>query len=436
MSIDAKYLSDWSGLSRGQPDVLHRPRTTSEVSAIMTSCVARRQTVTVQGGLTGLAGGAVPGSSDAVINLERMNAIEELDALEGVMVVQAGATLEQVQRAAESIGWCFAVDLGARGSCQVGGNASTNAGGERVLRYGTMRENILGLEAVLPDGTVLNAMNRLVKNSAGPDLKHLFIGAEGTLGIITRLVLKLQPLPGKSTCALVDLAELTDVTALLKQLRQSLGPLLTAYEFMSAEFIALARTLTAKPSFSGMEAPWKVLVEVSDVASIDAGEILQASLLQWMESGQIANALVSQSEQDRRDFWSIRHAIPEILTHLKPTINFDIGLPWKYMGGYIEQVSAHLHAHYPEAQHLFFGHLGDNNLHLITGPHEKEHDQIEETVYGALAELNGTISAEHGIGFLKKPYLHHVRSGDQLQLIQRIKECMDPHGMLNPGRII
>lgn len=436
MSIDAKYLSDWSGLTRGRPDELHRPRTTAEVAAIVTSCADRGQTVTVQGGLTGLAGGAVPGSSDVVINLERLNSIEELDALEGVMVVQAGTTLEQVQRAAEAAGWCFAVDLGARGSCQVGGNASTNAGGERVLRYGTMRENILGLEAVLPDGTVLNAMNCLVKNSAGPDLKHLFIGAEGTLGIITRLVLKLQPPPGKSTCALVDLAELTDVTALLKQLRQSLGPLLTAYEFMSTEFVVLARTLTGKPSLPGMEAPWKVLVEVSDVAGMDAGNILQASLLQMMESGQISNALVSQSEQDRQDFWSIRHAIPEILTHLKPTINFDIGLPWKHMGGYIEDVSSHLHAHYSEARHLFFGHLGDNNLHLITGPHDDNHEAVEEAVYGALAGLNGTISAEHGIGFLKKPFLHHVRSNEQLQLIRKIKECIDPKGVLNPGRII
>jgi len=436
MTIEEKYLSDWSGLSRGQPEVLHRPRTTDEVARIVSDCAAQGRSVTVQGGLTGLAGGAVPGRSDTVVNLERMNAIEELDALEGVMVVQAGVTLEQVQRAAEAAGWYFAVDLGARGSCQIGGNASTNAGGERVLRYGTMRDNILGLEAVLPDGTVLNTMNRLVKNSAGPDLKHLFIGAEGTLGIITKLVLKLHSPPGQSTCAVVDVAELAQVPELLKLLRQRLGAFLTAYEFMSAEFVGLALNLTDKPPLPAMDAPWKVLVEVSDMAGVDAGELLQACLLELMESGRVANALVSQSEQDRQDFWSVRHAIPEILTHLKPTINFDIGLPWRHMSGYIEQVSAYLHQHHPQARHLFFGHLGDNNLHLITGPHAEGHDVVEEVIYGPLGALNGTISAEHGIGFLKKPYLHHVRSAEQLELIRRIKGCMDPRETLNPGRIV
>ncbi len=436
MNVDARYLSDWSGMKRGQPDELHRPRTTDELSAVMRSCCAEGRKVTIQGGLTGLAGGAVPGASDVVINLEKMNAIEEIDALEGVMVVQAGVTLEQVQQAANDAGWYFPVDLGARGSCHIGGNASTNAGGERVLRYGTMRENILGLEAVLPDGIVLSAMNRLVKNSVGPDLKHLFIGAEGTLGVITRLVLKLQPAPGKSTCALVDLSQLSDVPSLLKHLRQSLGPLLTAYEFMSAEFVSLSRNLSGKPPIAEMDAPWKVLVEVSDVAALDAGKLLEANLMSLMESGQITNALVSQSEQDRQAFWSIRHAIPEVLSHLKPTVNFDVGLPWKHMAAYIENLACELHARYPEARHLFFGHLGDNNLHLITGPHTDHHDEVEDIVYGALAGLNGTISAEHGIGFLKKPYLHKVRGPQELQLIRDIKHCIDPKGILNPERII
>jgi FAD/FMN-containing dehydrogenase len=190
--IDPKYLRDWSGLARGTPAELHRPRDTAEVALLVRRCNDEGRKVTVQGGLTGLAGGAVPAEGDVVLNMERMNAIEQVDDLEGIMIVQAGATLEQVQAAAERAGWYFPVDLGARGSCQVGGNAATNAGGDRVLRYGTMRDSVLGLEAVLADGTVLDSMTRLVKNSAGLDLRFLFIGSEGTLGVITRLVLKLH----------------------------------------------------------------------------------------------------------------------------------------------------------------------------------------------------------------------------------------------------
>jgi len=436
MNIDEKYLKDWSGLTRGIPAQVHRPRSTAEVVQTVRACVAAGQVMTVQGGLTGLAGGAVPDTGDAVINLERMNAVEEVDALEGVMVVQAGVTLEEVQRVAEQAGWHFPVDLGARGSCQVGGNASTNAGGERVLRYGTMRENILGLEAVLPDGSVLNAMNRLVKNSAGPDMKHLFIGAEGTLGIITRLVLKLQPMPGKATCALVEMTALEQVPELLRHLRKTLGPMLTAYEFMSAEFVEHALRASGHRGLPGMQAPWKVLLEVSDLAGIDAGELLQSVLADLMEAGRVAHVLVSQSEQDRQDFWSIRRAIPAMMGPLKPVLNFDIGVPWKHMTAYIENVTGLLHARCPDAHHLIFGHLGDNNLHLMSGPHPDQHEDIEAMVYGALAGLDGTISAEHGVGFVKKSYLGITRSPAEIALIRQIKQALDPQGLLNPGRIL
>ena len=436
MDIDEKYLTDWSGLRRGVPAIVHRPRSTAEVAGLVRACHARGQVMTVQGGLTGLAGGAVPGQGDVVINLERMDDIEEIDSLEGIMVVQAGATLQKVQQAAEDAGWHFAVDLGARGTCQVGGNAATNAGGERVLRYGTMRDNILGLEAVLPDGTVVDAMNRLVKNSAGPDLKHLFIGAEGTLGIITRLVLRLQVPPGRTAAALVDAAELPQVMQLLRHLRQNLGPLLSAFEFMSAEFVTLAQTLRGKAPLAGMDAPWKVLVEVSDIAGFDASQALQSCLMARLEAGDIANVLVAHSEQERQSFWAIRHAIPALVSHLGPTVNFDIGMPWKHMAGCIDTLSHRLRQQYPQATHLFFGHLGDNNLHLMTGPHPQDHDAVEQQVYGALAGLNATISAEHGIGFVKKPYLPLTRSPQSLAVIRQLKQCLDPAGLLNPGRIV
>lgn len=436
MPTDDKYLSDWSGLRRGLPQAVQRPRSTEELAEVIKHCHQRRQTVTVQGGLTGLAGGGVPGDGDVVVNLERMNRIELLDELEGLMVVQAGATLEQVQQAASAAGWFFPVDLGSRGSCQVGGNAATNAGGERVLRYGTMRDSILGLEAVLPDGSILDSMTQLVKNSTGLDLKHLFIGSEGTLGVITRLVLKLQPRPGNSTTALVDIPELGHVPLVLKELKSSLGPLLTAYEFMSKAFFDFALHSAHLGQPFRLQAPWKVLIEVADIAEFDAGQALQARLMQMLEARLVDDVLVSQSEKDRLNFWSIRQAVPEMLTQLRPSVNFDIGLPWKHIAPFIANIQKVLQSLAPNAQHLFFGHLGDNNIHLITGPHPHElHETVEATVYAALQGLNGTVSAEHGVGFIKKPFLHITRDASQMALCRRIKACIDPDRLLNPDRI-
>lgn len=437
MTVDEKYLTDWSGLRRGSPRIIEKPQSTAEISTILKKCYQLKQAVTIQGGLTGLAGGGVPATGDVVINLERMNQIESLDELEGIMVVQAGATLEQVQQAADSAGWFFPVDLGARGSCQVGGNASTNAGGERVLRYGTMRDSILGLEVALPNGTILNSMTQLVKNSTGIDLKHMFIGSEGTLGVITRLVLKLQPRPGKATAALLDIQSIEQVPVILRDLKMNLGPLLTAYEFMSKEFFDFALINSHRKLPIDLQCPWRVLVEVTDVAGIDASDLLQNRLMGLIEQELVADVLMSQSEKDRLDFWSIRQAIPEILTKLRPSVNFDIGLPWKHIPGYIEKIQNNLNVMAPQAQHLFFGHLGDNNIHLITGPHPlDQHEQIEADVYEELGKLEGTISAEHGIGFIKKPFLHITRDQSQLELVKQIKTCIDPLNLLNPGRII
>jgi len=220
MNIEERYLKDWSGLTRGVPCVVHRPVTTDEVAALVRHADQQGLKITIQGGLTGVAGGAVPADGDVVINMERMNRIESIDAVEGVMQVQAGATLQQVQEAAAEAGWFFPVDLGARGSCQVGGNAATNAGGSQVVRYGTMRDSVLGLEAVLPDGSVVTSLTRLVKNSSGLDLRFLFIGSEGTLGVITRLTLRLQPDPGAPATALVQVPDTQSMALLLRQLKR------------------------------------------------------------------------------------------------------------------------------------------------------------------------------------------------------------------------
>jgi FAD/FMN-containing dehydrogenase len=435
--IEDRYLHDWSGLSRGVPADVMRPRQTSEVADILFSCNADGRKVTIQGGLTGMAGGAVPADGDVVLNLERMYAIEAIDELEGIMVVQAGATLQQVQDAAAAAGWYFPVDLGARGSCQVGGNAATNAGGDRVLRYGTMRDSVLGVEVVLADGTVLDSMTRLMKNSAGLDLRFLFIGSEGTLGVITRLVLKLQPAPGPAAAALVALPDLPSVAKLLRQVRQRLGPLLCAYEFMSQRFVREVVSLCRLACPLDDTAAWFVLLEAQGAQGHDVQEMLQQALEQALEDGLVVDCAIAASLADHADFWRVRQSIPELLTHLKPTINFDVGLPWSETTGFVERLDVQLAERFPQATHLFFGHLGDNNIHLMTGPHAPEvHDDVERVVYQELVGRHGTISAEHGIGLLKKPYLSHTRNEAQRALLRQLKATLDPRYTLNPGRVL
>ena len=436
-TIDERFLSDWSGLRRGTPAELHRPRSTREVADIVRRCHDQGLRITVQGGLTGLAGGAVPADGDVVINLERLNAIEDIDELEGVMQVQAGATLAQVQTAAVEAGWFFPVDLGARGSCQVGGNAATNAGGERVLRYGTMRDSVLGLEAVLADGTVLDTMTRLVKDSAGLDPRFLFIGSEGTLGIITRLVLKLQPPPGPSVAAIAALSDMASVARLLRHLKQTLGGMLHAYEFMSQRFVALSSSLSGVRNPVDPASPWAVLIEARGVTGQTVDESLQAALESAFEAGLVSDCAVASSLSDVEAFWRLRQSIPELLTHLKPTVNFDCGLPQKEVAGFVDRVDAAMRSRFPDAEHLFFGHLGDNNIHLITGPHrEQDAHAVDSLVYGELEHHRGTISAEHGVGFIKKPFLAHTRNASQLALLRAIKQALDPQQVLNPGRVL
>jgi FAD/FMN-containing dehydrogenase len=370
-----------------------------------------------------------------VINLERMNRVEDIDELEGVMWVQAGATLEQVQDAAA--GWFFPVDLGARGSCQVGGNAATNAGGERVLRYGTVRDSVLGVEVVLADGTVLDSLTCLVKNSAGLDPRFLFIGSEGTLGIITRLVLKLQPPPGPPSAAMAALPDMASLARLLRHLKQTLGGALHAYGFMSRRFVELSAALGCSRGAVNPAAPCAVLIEARGVQGQSVDEVLQAALASALEAELVSDCAIASSLSDVEAFWRLRQCIPELLTHLKPTVNFDCGLPLRHIPGFVHRVDTRLRERFPAAEHLFFGHLGDNNIHLVTGPHRDEDlHAVDELVYRELEGHEGTISAEHGIGFIKKPFLAHTRNAAQIELLSAIKRALDPRQVLNPVRVL
>lgn len=435
--IEERFLSDWSGLTVGRPREVHRPRSTEEVAALVQRCRQEGLSITVQGGMTGVAGGAVPSDGDIVINLERMNAIEDIDALEGVMQVQAGATLQQVQEAAAAAGWMFAVDLGARGSCQVGGNAATNAGGIRVIRYGTMRDSVLGVEAVLPDGSVVSSLTRLVKNSTGLDPRFLFIGTEGTLGIITRLTLRLHPPMGQTAAAWVSASKFEALPCLLRSLKRTLGSALCAFEFMSNRYVRLACRLTGAVAPLPVEGAWHVLIEAAGNAGQPMEEALQAALEHAIETGEVSDCAIAASEAHREAFWRIREAIPEVLTHLKPAATLDIGLPWARTGEYLKKVDTELQAKLPGAEHLFLGHLGDNNLHLISGAvDEAGVHEVDEIAYGALRGCGGTVSAEHGVGRLKKDYLSVSRSAGEIALMRRLKEALDPMNILNPGRIL
>lgn len=414
------HAQDWSGVPACASGLLLRPRTPQAVAAALALCSQYRQAVVVQGGMTGLAGGATPLPGEVALSLERLNQIEALDTVGGTATVQAGVVLDALQRAVEAYGWAFPLDLGARGSCQVGGNAATNAGGNRVIRYGTMRDLVLGLEVALPDRRLLTMMNQVVKNTTGTDLKHLFLGSEGTLGVITRLVLQLVPRPMVSHTALCALPSFKAATRLLRDLRGRL-PGLSAFELMWTDFMeaALAVAPQLRPPFAEHH-PVYALIETQGADDRGDAERLEAALEAALEQGVVADVVMAQSLQEQAALWSYRETVGEMLGRYKPHAAFDVGIPTAQMDGFVTNVKATLQARFPAQTHLFFGHLGDGNLHLLSGPYPDESalHTVETLVYEAVCTTGGVISAEHGIGTVKRPFLHLSRSPAERALMQ------------------
>ncbi|MGU7768627.1 FAD-binding oxidoreductase [Burkholderia sp. MR1-5-21] len=439
-AIPVRNEKDWSTLAPQRPLAVLRPADTDGVAAAMRICARHRVPVVPQGGLTGLCGGARPVDGGIALSLERMIGIEEIDPASATITVKAGTPLQTVQQAADDAGFFMPLDLGARGSCAVGGNLSTNAGGNRVIRYGMTRDLVLGLEAVLADGTVVTNLNKMLKNNAGYDLKHLFIGSEGTLGVITRVVLRLAPKPGCTMVALCALDSYAALVDLLNAARRGLGPLLSAFEVMWPDYwqTVTQRVPGVRSPFAGEHACY-ALIEVQGMDPAFDEPRFDAWLERQLEDGVVADAALAQSLADAQAFWGVRDACAEFPQVLGPHEPFDIGLPVAGMDAFVAECGDALRARFPDAIALFYGHIGDGNLHIVAcapGHTPQPTAEIVRIVYECVRRFGGTISAEHGIGITKKAWLGYTRSDAELALMRRIKRALDPDDLLNPGKVI
>ena len=439
----ARNHNDCSGLAATAPLAVLRPGDTAGVATALRLCHAHGLAVVPQGGLTGLCGAARAGGDQVALSLERLVGIEEIDPAAATMTVRAGTPLETVQQAAADAGFFCPLDLGARGSCAIGGNLATNAGGNRVIRYGMAREMVLGLEVVLADGTVVTSLNKMIKNNAGFDLKHLFIGSEGTLGVITRVVLRLFPKPASTNVALCAVGGYDDVLALLASARQHLGPTLSAFEVMWPEFWQFANTHAAKARNPFADDPTPhgayVLVEALGTDAEQDGPRFEAWLGGLLESGVVPNAALAQSIADAKAFWALRDASGEFHPLWPGHLAYDIGLPVAQMEAYVQRCRAALAQALPGIDSFYYGHIGDGNLHIIAhlpGAPKQPKDEVNAIVYGLVREFGGTVSAEHGIGTLKRDWLGHARSPEEIALMRTIKQALDPRGLLNPGKVL
>ena len=427
------YAKDWSEAPAMTPDVVLRPRNAQDISAILELCQNHNQALVVQGGRTGLSGGATPQKKEWVLSLDRLDKILEINPDTLTITVQSGVVLERIQDAVKAHSLVFPVDIGARGSCMAGGIAATNAGGNQVIKYGTARDNILGLEAVLPDGTILSARNELIKNNAGFDLKQLLIGSEGVLGVITELTFRLYPERPVKQTALCGFSDFEAVTSFLAFAQRNILAV-SAFELMWQNYFEAGVKIAGLCRPFDEDYPFLVLLEAEFPSPTDS---LNDTLGSAIEKRILQNCIISQSISDSQNLWAIREAISELVTQLSPVVNFDIGIPIAEIDGFTQSVQTALSARFKNPTCLFFGHLGDSNLHIIV-PIDDPEDQheIESIVFALTRETSGTITAEHGIGRLKLEWLSYSRSPEEIELMRKLKRMLDPANILNPDRVI
>lgn len=434
--IDERFQHDWSVAPGAEPVAVVLPRSTEQVSIVLALCHAAGQAVVPQGGRTGLAGAATPRSGDLVMSLERLAGVESIDELGGTMTVRAGTILEHAQQAAAAVGWELAYDLGARGSCQIGGNLASNAGGNRVIRYGMARDQVLGLEVVLADGTVVSGLTPMLKNNTGYDLRALFCGSEGTLGVITRAVLRLHPVPRTRTLSLCSFESFEAAAGFLRHVRRRSSGV-TAFEVMWPFFYehitsALGGALPL-PYGAGMYA----LIELSGDDPDHDEARLERLLSDSAEAGLLIDATVARSVKDTTALWRIREGEP--IDWLPAVANFDVSLATGDIGRCGDDCEAAIRQRWPEAVVFAFGHIGDGNLHLsvsLGAGTEAQHHLLDEVVYTVVRRYHGSISAEHGIGTLKRDFLSWSRSEAELDVMRAVKRALDPTGILNPGKVL
>ena len=438
----APYLKDWRGRYQGNALCVVRPRTTEEVAQVVRLCNEANVAMVPQGGNTGLCCGATPRGGEVLISLARLNRIRAVDADNNTITVEAGCTLHAVQEAAQAAGRLFPLSIASEGSATIGGCLSTNAGGVQVLRYGNTRELSLGLEVVLPDGRVWNGLRGLRKDNTGYDLKHLFIGAEGTLGLITAAVLKLFPLPRSQATAWVAVESPAAAVSLLSQLRSVCGDRVTAFELIGATALELVmRHIPGSRQPLAAPSPWQVLLELSEFAANDIDGMLERSLA---EACGVLDATLAQNESQRLALWRLRENISEAQRIEGYSIKHDIAVPVSRIAEFVATADAALEKYFPGVRVVCFGHVGDGNLHynlsmplsaentgLIAHSHE-----ANRIVHDIVHSLGGSISAEHGLGQLKRDEIRCYKSDTEMELMQTIKNALDSRGLMNPGKVL
>ena len=444
----APYLTEWRDLYQGTTPMVLRPGTTEEVSAVMTYAYEHDLKVVPQGGNTGLVGGQIPQETgdEIVLSLSRLNKIRAVDPVGFTITVESGVVLEVLQNEAEKADRLFPLSLGAQGSCQIGGNISTNAGGTAVLAYGNTRDLVLGLEVVLPTGEIWNGLRTLRKDNTGYDLKQLFIGAEGTLGIITAASLKLFPKPKKLEAAFIGLPNPQSALKLFTMAKAQAGPVLTGFEIMprvGVEF-CLRHLEGARDPLEG-EHSWYILMELSSGSeAFPVRDLMESILGEAFEEGLVEDAAFAQNLTQVQDFWHIRHGMSEVQKPEGGSIKHDVSVPVATIPDFLDKAMAAVSEFVPGCRPVPFGHIGDGNIHFNVsqpvGADKEEYlakwDEMNAIVHGIVHDFGGSISAEHGIGRLKRRLLKDVKSEIEMDLMQRIKTAFDPKDLLNPGRVL